>query len=197
VRAGLVRQGLGIGGEFGTGGGWSGGCGGGGGLVAVACLPAAVGGRWCWGLRGRRGVAGACVGEAGFDLGGVVFGELEADESAASSSPRPASSRFPQTDRAPYRRVRAHLIIRPNSCSGIWQPCHPARSLNVPQRAARATHPHPAKNCPAHPAGAKSTYHPATAPANPRARPAYTNCRAEGTRISSRLNVKFFGSFTK
>ena len=24
-------------------------------------------------------------------------------------------------------------MIRPRSCSGIWQPCQPARSLNVPQ----------------------------------------------------------------
>ena len=24
-------------------------------------------------------------------------------------------------------------MMRPSSCSGIWQPCNPARSLNVPQ----------------------------------------------------------------
>ena len=24
-------------------------------------------------------------------------------------------------------------MIRPRSCSGIWQPCQPARSLKVPQ----------------------------------------------------------------
>ncbi len=29
-------------------------------------------------------------------------------------------------------RLLQARIIRPNNCSGIWQPCHPARCLNVP-----------------------------------------------------------------
>src|SRR5262249_22177868 len=89
------------------------------------------------------------------------------------------------------------LMMRPRSCSGIWQPWKPARSLKVP--ATRGKY-HVSSwglkplttSC-----GRRIQVSSGSRPSGLARPSAYVVCRADGTRIALSLNVNFFGSLTK
>ena len=104
-------------------------------------------------------------------------------------------------DLAPEDRQSPGLLdarmIRPSNCSGIWQPCHPDRSLNVPQTRGKyqvsPSAPKPSgRSC-----GRRIQVSSGSRPAGAARRSPYTSSRAEGTRIESTLKVKTAGSRTK
>src|SRR6476661_5952341 len=87
------------------------------------------------------------------------------------------------------------LMIRSSTAIGIWHPCQPSRSLNVPQtRLTFHVSESAAKNSSGVSCGRRYHVSSGTLPLGFARASAYVVWRAEATRIGSALNVKSFGS---